>query len=276
MATERCGIAAWVLCAALAGVAAGCTPGGKGEAARAQYEAVLDALRGGSLERAYDAVMPPAYDRDLAEILTRARDLISEEEFGQLKALLKKLGEKSAPMVSLLGSSEASRVVAEKLKDLPAAIGITTHAELKALDTRKLLAGLDRGFFAALARTEDVQKRLRNASVRLAAEKGDWAQLKFVSRGESGAEEVSDTADVILLDGKWVPDGWVTDWPQQMDAIKARLGDVAAMKEQDPHLVRKQLEGLSRAVDDPAALLEGLGAQLGGLFGRPAPPEAAK
>jgi hypothetical protein len=268
MSIERLGI----LVCALVALAPGCSPGGKGESARLQYAQVIDALRAGSLARAYETAMPPAYDRDLEAIWAQARALVTEEELGLLKDALRKLGVKAAPLVAFLGESETAKVAAAKLKDLPAALGLTSLAELGALDVKGLLAGFDRGFFAELTRTADFQKRLAGATVRLEAEKGDWARLKFVSQADGGAEETTDVAEVILIDGKWVLDGWVTDWPKQMDEIKARLAELAAAKQQDPDLLKKQLVLLARAADDPGPLLEGLSARLGAVFGGAEPP----
>ncbi|MBI4605602.1 MAG: hypothetical protein HY721_26860 [Planctomycetes bacterium] len=245
--------AALAFCAAAAG--SGCT-GGRGEEARAQFAAAVEAVKEGSLERAYAAAMPPAYDGDLNDLLVKARGLVGEEDLALLRDVLRKAGQKASPLVALMGvSSPSAALLAEKLKDLPAALGLESLESLRSRDVEGLLAALDRGLFAEVSRAQDIQESLSRIDVQLEDHKGDWARLAFVRRGPAGMEISRERADVILVDGKWVLDGWVTEWPRQIDALRAKLAELAEVRKQDPELLRRHIEGLGKLLEEPGPLI---------------------
>jgi len=244
-------------------VSVGCTRS-RGEEARAQYVKVVEAVKGGSLTEAYAAAIPSQYDRDLNELLARLQALITAEEFDLLHEVVSKAGVKLAPMLSgTIGKIPFLRDVAEeKLKDLPGALGLGSYADFKERNIRGLLEGLDRGFFAELARGSDFQDQMASIDVELKASEGDWARLRFAAEGNDGAVD-KELGNVILVGEKWVPESWVVDWPAQMEQLKARFDELEELKRKDPLVIKAQLRAFKSQLDNPAGFLAALLSKLG-------------
>ena len=248
-----------------AAVLAGCTRG-RGSEAKAQYTGVLVALKAGSLTEAYAAALPPSHDRELNELLAQARELLDEEEFALLKETLAKTGPKIAPAIALFASgSPAMKILSERVKDLPAALGLGSYSDFKAQDLKALLHGFDRGFFKDVSRAEDYRARLETVAVDVAGEKGDWAKLRFSARSAGGAVS-EDTMEVIAVEGKWVPAAWAADWARVMGDLRSMVAEAKAGKEKNPAAVKGFIRSLEGALEPQFGLLEML-KKLGEAFG---------
>jgi large subunit ribosomal protein L7/L12 len=243
----------------------------KGEAARAQFVQTLGFLRSGQLVKACQGLIPPSYAKDLNDLLSRARDLVTEEEFNFARTLGAAAGAKlSALLEPMAGQSELLKLLSRKLKDLPALPGLEGYASFKALDVGSILERLEKGIFADLAATADFQEKLSLVEVRLVKEQGDWALLHFVLKDREG-RATEDSVGVILVEGKWIPDAWVADWPAQMEFLRSGIANLAEAKKANPSLVKDELRSLGKLLEDPSPLLE---AALGRL-GLPKPGQGA-
>ena len=90
---------------------------------------------------------------------------------------------------------------------------------------------------------------------------GQWVKLGFGADPSEGGTE--DKVEVILKEGRWIPSAWVTDWPREMAALRARITTLADRKAREPRIVKDELasldillRGAAPAVD---ALLERVG-----------------
>lgn len=241
-----------------------CTGGkGKGEDAKAQFVQVISSLKAGRLALAYVAMLPTSYERDLNDLLSRARALISEEEFQLARSLAATAGAKISPLLLAMGGqSPPLAMLSKDIKDLTAALGLETFAGFKALNVRTFLENLEKRIFTDLAATAEFQEKLSSVDVRLVGEKGDWAQLRFVLKAKDGST-TEDSVGVILVEGKWVPENWVGDWPAQMEYFRSEILKLEEAKKADPELVKNQLRALGALLDDPAPLVKEVMGRLG-------------
>ncbi len=268
----------------------GCTRG-RGEEAQKQYTEVVAALKAGSLTGAYASALPPSHDRDLNDLLARARDLVTEDEFLLFKETASRAGQKLAPFLAFAGAqSPAMRVLAQKAKDVPAALGLDTFASFKSRDIKGLLLAIETGLFADVAAADDVKARLESVRVSVVEDQGDWARLRFVTSGkalggtsggasggtsggtsgaplEGDAISSAETMDVVCVDGRWVPAGWAADWQGVMDDLRAQLVQAVEAKKQDPEALKKKIRALGLLLENPAPLVESISTRLGEAFG---------
>lgn len=261
---QRLGARRVLLVAALAAAAAvpACT-GGKGDEARASFLKVFQELKSGSLAGTYDAFLPAPLDRDLNDILKRARGLLDSEEFKMLKGIAARVGPKVAAALEARAAQDPFlTALAAKVKDLPAALGLDTFEEFMARDAKGLLGAVDAGSFRDLARTPQAQVWLGSVDVRVDGEQGDWAKLSFIARDEAGRVR-EDVVQVIEVHGKWIPDAWVADWSRQMEQLRKTIADLEGLKRENPDLIKAQLAALGLLLESPAPIVDAILARLG-------------
>lgn len=228
---------------------------GRGAEARAHFGKVVQALQSGSLARAYAVALTPSQQADINSLWIEARELVSAADFAFFQDILRKASPKLASLLALGGSKTPSLgVLATRAKDLSAALGLSSYESFQASDARGLLEAIDRGVAADLLRAADVKARLESLQVTVIAEEGDWARLRFVASTPDGGE-TEEITEVIQSEGSWLPTSWLNDWESTMGGLRAEIVRLKQAKQQDPELVRKALEDLSRLLDDPTALI---------------------
>jgi hypothetical protein len=206
--------------------------------------------------------MPPAFDQDLNRILSRARELLDEEDLQALRGLVEKLAAQAqAVLAAPANEALAPAAAAEGLAGLSRELGLESRDQFRKLDVLGFLRAVDTTLFRRLAATDSVRSVLSGVDVRLEAEEGEWARLRFVATAAGsgpapagGPEE--DVVEVVRHDGKWVLLGWSVSWPKQMASLEAWVEGLAARKKEDPQAFRKDVRAWSAAV-------EGLGTLLG-------------
>jgi len=50
--------------------------------------------------------------------------------------------------------------------------------------------------------------------------------------------------DLVRKEGKWIPTGWMTDWPRVMAELRARVGALSDRKPREPRIVKEELANL--------------------------------
>lgn len=263
---------AYALAAGILGTA--CAPGCgvKDGGADGQYRRVLDALQAGSLVEAYEAFLPPSYDRDLNDVISRARSLIGKEELALVRDLVTRSVNGMSVVLSAMGTKDpAVAALGGRLKDLPPALGLESLESFQRLDARGVVSALESTLFRDLVKVEGVRSRIASVKVRIVEERGDWSKLRFSFRdgdGDSGVER-EELVEVIREGGRWVPASWVAEWPRQMGSLRAQIDALAQEKAKDPRAVLESLEVVATALAEPGKLMEALLGGIGG--GKPAP-----
>jgi hypothetical protein len=237
---QKAWIPGWrILPAAILTVAVGCGDRGPGPAE--QYESVLEALRKGSLLDAYVRLMPAGYDRDLNELLERAKRLVSEEDFEVLRDFVAGAG---GTFAEVLASSDDGpppvQVLCDRLESLPSLLGMDDYRQFRSLDVREILKRLDGGLFGAVAKLEGVRERLASTAVKELDRKREWAQLRFTANSVE-AGETEERVQVVLVEEKWVPVGWEAQWEEQIKRLHIQLDAIEARLAEDPAALREKL-----------------------------------
>jgi hypothetical protein len=152
--------------------------------------------------------------------------------------------------------------VADVLKRLDQALGLDSYAALKDRNVGSFLALLDKHLFASLLKVERFRQRIEATEVKLVAEKGDWAELRFSSKKPNG-DSTDDKVEVVRLEGTWVPVGWTVDWPKQMAEFRGLLEKAAELKKERPGIVKEKLAEISAFLNDPVPIADEMFQRLG-------------
>lgn len=257
----------YVLPVLILSLAAGC--GDHGPGPTGQYEAVLEAIRKGSLLDAYTCMMPASYDKDLNELLERAKRLVSEEDFEVLRDFVAGAGETFAGI--LAASSEAHppvQVLCDRLESLPSLLGMDDYRQFRSLDVREILKRLDGGLFGAVAKLEGVRERLKSTAVKEIKRKREWAQLRFTARAEEEGE-TEERVQVVRVGGRWVPVGWEAEWEEQIEGLRIQLEALESRLARDPAALREKLRELESDLPQVGLAVGSLLGLTGGSSSRP-------
>ncbi len=245
---------------------ASCTGGDAGTPPAQQYDAVFAHVREGRLTAACDAWLPPSYGSDVDDVLSKLPELIDQEEYETLRGALVSAGTKLAGLIALAGGDDPLlKLVSARLKEIPQVLGVDTYERFRKISLAGLLGALEEGLVREMMRLESVRERIGSVSFELKEQKRDWARLVVRFQPPDG-DAVTDHMDLIRVEGRWIPDAWVTDWPAVMKAWREQVVAALKLKAETPEAFKKSLAAVGEAVENPAALLQRL-PELGRRFG---------
>lgn len=221
-----------------------------------QYQEMIAHAREGRLTSAYKAWLPPSYERDLDDVLSKLGQLVDEDDYTELRGALSTGGNKLAGFLSFTGADDpAVKLIIAKLRDIPKVLGIDSYERFRKLSVASLLRALEEGIFREVMELKSVQEKIGSVTFELKERKRDWARLTVRFEPPDG-EVVSDEMDLIRVEDRWVPDDWVTDWPATMREWRAQIEDALALKVETPEAFEKSLVAIGDAVKNPSSLLE--------------------
>lgn len=223
----------------------GCDPGaGRGEVARNHFQRLVSFLREGSLTKTYESALTAGQKKDLESLLGQVREVLDEGDVTALRAALEKhsfrlgalatLGAAKWPVLGILGG---------RIKEVPQALGLDDPRSFLARDLVGHLGRLEQGLGGDLLRSPDLQARISSVDIKVVAERGDWARLRFASKAPDGAV-VEDTLEVVAEEGTWLPTNLTADWNAAMDQLRGQISQLKEEKARDPEYLRKLLQEL--------------------------------
>ena len=242
----------------------GCTSGDA--APTQQFDEVIAHVREGKLTSAYNAWLPPSYGRGIDDVLSKLGQLVDEDDYETLRQALSSGGTKLAGFMAFTGADDpVIKLVVEKLGQIPKVLGIDTYERFRELNAASLLGALEEGIFRELMEIESVRQNVSSVSFELKERQRDWARLAVRFQPPDGDAAI-DRLDVIRVEGRWVPVGWVTDWSAIVDGWRDQIEAALKLKAEAPAAFKKSLAVIREVAESPTALLKtwpGLARQFG-------------
>jgi len=223
------------------------------------YTSLNSRLENGEVEEAYAEFLPPSYEADVETVFSKIRALITAVEYEKIHRILSTFAEKIRPI--LVGSLGAERKELEELvtelDDLPAALGMESHAAFQQLTARELTSRLGSGFVRHLLTAPEFRRWLGKPSVRAPKIGRHYAVLEIAAQNTTG-EESATTFEVVPVDGHWVPSTLARSWKKNIREMVEGLDRQLEAKEQKPEMLLAQLDLIEKQVQGVVPLLGGL------------------
>jgi len=221
-------------------------------------ENLIRLIARGEVANAWVTFLPPSWERDVEQVFSRAKALLTKEEFERSRAIVAKLGEKLEPVFTELAASsdpDTSAALAH-LRDLPKTLGCDSWAAFERLTVRELVARLESGFLRSALANDELRARLASTTVRLDSSTSNRSRLEVSSQAADG-ERTTTTLELELVDGRWVPEEIARDWSSDVRETLAAIDEFAATKRENPRVILAQLEELDGQLDGLAAMVGG-------------------
>lgn len=222
-----------------------------------QFEELARMLQGGELVRLYQSSLPESYRADLDSVLRLVPQLVEQADYERGREIVRAVGKQLAALIATtpLAEEEAWSLLAGKLADLPALVGLGGWDEFRDISAERILRALEEGGVSELIRTGALRKTLAEITVELVDRKRDWARLVLTVTAEDGNAR-GERFDVVRVGEHWVRDEWVVDWPEVMERGRRSLGTLLDLKQRNPTAYRAELDAVLARASRPGFVAE--------------------